>query len=235
MTNKTTQGLLTGNGLSPFYDQLLQFPLFQGMSRSELLQMAGNTRFDFQKISAGRHVVDEGEPCVRLFFLVSGTLDIFSNSDDRSYQMCERLQAPWLIQPEALFGLTFRYTLSVHAHTDCRFIMLSKDEVLRLFDDFLTFRLNLLNLLATLSQQRGHRPWRSAPKSLYERIARFFVDHSCYPAGRKELRILMEQLAIEVNDSRLNVSRVLNDMQHRGLIELHRGRIVIPSLELLFM
>jgi DNA-binding GntR family transcriptional regulator len=45
----------------------------------------------------------------------------------------------------------------------------------------------------------------------------------------------MERLAVEVNDSRLDVSRALNDMQRRGLLELHRGRIVIPSLERLFM
>ena len=46
---------------------------------------------------------------------------------------------------------------------------------------------------------------------------------------------MMEQLAVEVSDTRLNVSRTLNSMQQRGLIELHRGRIVIPMLERLFM
>ena len=41
----------------------------------------------------------------------------------------------------------------------------------------------------------------------------------------------MTRLAEEVNDSRLNVSRILNDMQHRGLIELSRGKIEVPQLE----
>ena len=41
----------------------------------------------------------------------------------------------------------------------------------------------------------------------------------------------MERLALELNDSRLNVSRVLNQLQYEGLIELYRGRIVIPQLE----
>jgi len=123
----------------------------------------------------------------------------------------------------------------VRTHTECHFILLSKDEVLRLFDDILTFRLNLLNLLSTLAQQRGRRPWRRVSVPLTDRIARFFIDHAHYPAGRKEVRILMERLAVELNDSRLDVSRALNDMQRRGLVELHRGRIVIPSLERLFM
>lgn len=217
------------------YDQLSQFPLFQGMSRTELLQMAGNTRFDFQKMPPGRQVVKEGDVCDRLHFLVSGTLDVSTCADDRSYQVDERLQAPWLMQPEVLFGLSFRYSYSVRTHSECHFILLSKDEVLRLFDDILTFRLNLLNLLSTLAQQRGHRPWRRVAAPLTERIARFFTDHSHYPAGRKEVHIIMERLAVEVNDSRLDVSRALNEMQRRGLVELHRGRIVVPSLERLFM
>jgi Mn-dependent DtxR family transcriptional regulator len=41
----------------------------------------------------------------------------------------------------------------------------------------------------------------------------------------------MERLAEELNDSRLNVSKALNQMQRDGLIELHRGRVVIHQLE----
>ena len=214
-----------------FRNQLLQFSLFQGISSAEMLQMAGNTRFGFLKIPAGKTVVSEGEMCSQYYFLVKGTLKVISFPDDRSYHMDESLQAPWLIQPESLFGLSLRYTYTVRAVTDCHFILLSKDEVLRLFDDILTFRLNLLNLLATLAQQRSHKQWRRAPKNLQERLIRFFIDHSIYPAGSKELFIRMEQLGAEMGESRYYISRELNALQQRGLIELHRGRIVIPMLE----
>jgi hypothetical protein len=42
-------------------------------------------------------------------------------------------------------------------------------------------------------------------------------------------------VAQEVGDSRLDVSNVLNAMQADGLLQLHRGRIEIPSLERLLM
>ena len=32
------------------YDSLLRFPLFQGLSRAELLQLAGQTKFGFLKL-----------------------------------------------------------------------------------------------------------------------------------------------------------------------------------------
>ena len=45
----------------------------------------------------------------------------------------------------------------------------------------------------------------------------------------------MNQLAAELNDSRLDISHTLNDMQADGLLTLHRGRIEIPMLEKLLM
>jgi hypothetical protein len=45
----------------------------------------------------------------------------------------------------------------------------------------------------------------------------------------------MNRLAVEVNDSRLEVSRVLNRLQHDGKVVLHRGRVEIPQIERLLM
>ena len=45
----------------------------------------------------------------------------------------------------------------------------------------------------------------------------------------------MNQLADDLNDSRLDISRALNQMQSNGLLTLHRGRIEIPMLEKLVM
>jgi hypothetical protein len=66
-------------------------------------------------------------------------------------------------------------------------------------------------------------------------VVRFFARHCVYPAGPKMFYILMNRLAAEVNDSRLNVSRVLNQLQQEGKIILHRGRVEIPLMERLLM
>ncbi len=217
------------------YDSLLRFPLFQGLSRAELLQLAGQTKFGFLKLEAGKMVAREGEACRQLLFLINGSLSVTTANDDRRYSVIEELTAPWLLQPESIFGAHPQYLSSVMTLKESHFITLTKDEVLRLLDDFLIIRLNLLNLLATQSQRRGRWPWRKAPADLRQRIIRFFLDHSVYPAGSKTFRILMTQLALEVGDSRLDVSHVLNAMQDENLLRLRRGIIEIPSLEHLLM
>ena len=47
--------------------------------------------------------------------------------------------------------------------------------------------------------------------------------------------VLMQHIADELNDSRLDISRALNAMQEDGQLTLHRGRIEIPMLERLLM
>jgi len=217
------------------YDKLLLFPLFQGMSRDDLEQVAGHTRFGFSKLTPGSVIVSEGENCMQMFFLVSGTLRVETIADDRGYMVTERLEAPAILQPEVVFGYAQRYTHTYIAQTDVNFITVGKDELLRLSEDFLVFRLNLLNIYATQTQKISRLLWQHVPISLEDRIVRFFVQHCLYPAGPKVFHILMNRLAGELNESRLNVSRALNVLQRDGMIILHRGRVEIPMMERLLM
>lgn len=217
------------------YDRLLQFTLFQGMSHADLMQVAGHTKFNFSKLAAGKKLVKEGDDCHHLVFVTNGTLRAETVSDDHSCRVTESISAPYILQPERLFGITQRYSSSFTAETPCSLISIDKQEVLLLLETQLVFRLNMLNLLAAESQRLRHHAWRTAPRTLPERITRFFFSRCLYPAGPKTFYILMQQMAKELNDSRLDISVALNKMQAEGLLTLHRGRIEIPMLERLLM
>ena len=217
------------------YDRLLQFTLFQGMSHADLMQVAGHTKFNFSKLAAGKKLVKEGDDCHHLVFVTNGTLRAETVSDDHSCRVTESISAPYILQPERLFGITQRYSSSFTAETPCSLISIDKQEVLLLLETQLVFRLNMLNLLAAESQRLRHHAWRTAPRTLPERITRFFFSRCLYPAGPKTFHILMQQMAKELNDSRLDISVALNKMQAEGLLTLHRGRIEIRMLERLLM
>lgn len=217
------------------YDQLLRFTLFQGMSHADLMEVVGHTKLGFQKLSAGKRLVKEGDPCSQILFLTHGTLQSDTQSDDHTCRVTEHMAAPYIVQPERIFGLSQRYTSTFKAETPCNLIAIDKQEVMLLMETQLVFRLNLVNIMATETQRLRHHAWRSAPRSLRERIVRFFFSRCLYPAGAKTFNVLMTQIAQELNDSRLDISRALNEMQADGLITLHRGRIEIPMIEKLLM
>ena len=107
----------------------------------------------------------------------------------------------------------------------------SRKELMKLSDNYEIFRINQLNILTTQTQKSERRLFRIPPKTLEERIIRFFESHCLRPAGEKTFHIKMTRLAEEMNVKRIYVSNALNEMEEKGLIQLYRGIIVIPSLE----
>lgn len=213
------------------YDNLLSLPLFLGMSRSDLQKAAGHTKFDFRKIQEGETIIQEGERCLHLYFLLNGDINVVTEADDHGYRIEEDITAPEIFQPEHIFGLSQRFTHTYIAKTDCSLLCIEKKEVTHLSDNFEIFRINLLNLISTQSQKYNRRALRVPPKSLEERLTRFFESHCIRPAGEKNFYIKMTRLGEELNDSRLDISRALNRMQAQNLLQLRRGIIHIPALE----
>ena len=136
-----------------------------------------------------------------------------------------------MVQPENLFGLNTTYTRSFLAETEVEVMEIDKSVVRDILFDYTIFRFNYLNFLSYHLQQVHRSRWRSMPLDLSHRFVRFLADRCCRPAGQKELRIKMTQLAKELDATRLNVSRMLGNLEQQGKIQLYRERIVVPAFQ----
>lgn len=213
-------------------DKLLELPLFQGISKTDLHEIVGKTKFGFTKYEPGKTIVRAESYCNEMIFLLNGTIKRTTESVDHSYIVTEYHSAPLQIQPQRLFGLRQRYTSTFTAATICNMMTLSKAEVIKLYDTYEVFRINLINQLASGYQKLADRQFAPQGNTLRLRIINFFSNHSYTPSGEKLFKIKMNTLAEELNDSRLNVSRELNKLEDEGLIILSRGMIHIPAMEL---
>ena len=202
-----------GNDLQ-LYTKLLGLPLFQGLGKADL-----------------EDIVSENDICNRLHFLLNGQIEVITTSASHGYQIKEELVAPELLQPERLFGLTQRFTKTFKTLTVCNVLCVEKDEVMRLSDAYMIFRINLLNMLSTYAQKNERMLLRRYPESLEGRVIRFIADRCLRPAGKKTVKIKMRQLALELNDSRLDISKALNHLEENGVVALRRNYIDIERLE----
>ena len=212
------------------YNNLLALPLFLGMSRKDLQQAAGQTRFDFRKIAQGETIVADGDPCTHLYFLLDGDIMVKTYSTDRSYCIEEEIHAPETFQSERIFGLHPQFTHTYIAQQDCSLLCLGKQDVMKLATRFDIFRINLLNLVSTQSQKHNIRTRQSPPKTLEERIVRFIESNCVSHYGEKTIHIKMTRIAEEVNDSRLDVSKALNHLQNQGLIPVSYTHLTLPTI-----
>lgn len=213
------------------YDILLQFPLFYGIAKDDLDNIVSHTKFDFSRVKEGHNIVADGEKCDSLIMVTHGSIEAKTSAFDNGYCVYETMESPLMIQPHRLFGLRQRFSSTYFAKTECNLIALPKTEVIMLLEHFELFRINYINSLALMAQKGNTLPWRHHGDTVREKINEFFKQHVTRPAGKKEFHILMLRLAKELNLSRLEVSQALNQMKNEGLLELHRGKIIIPHME----
>ena len=217
--------------METMFDTLLQLPLFQGLCHEDFTSILDKVKLHFIKHKAGETIIKSGNPCTQLCFLLKGEISIVTNAKENIYTVIEQIEAPYLIEPQSLFGMNTNYASSYVAHTEVHTVCISKAFVLSDLFRYDIFRLNYMNIISNRAQTCYNRLWTKVPEKLEARIADFILSHIERPSGEKILKIKMEELANAINDTRLGVSKALNGMQEDGLLELHRGEIVIPNIE----
>lgn len=214
-----------------FSNRLFLLPLFQGFSRLDFLDIVEKTPFAFKTLSPGETLVRQDENCDSLSMILRGDIETDVLSLDGTYHFIEKFTAPWIVQPERIFGFDTRYSGTVRALTEVQAVLLDKQSVRLLLRQYPVFQINFYNLISTTAQNTIRQLWMIRSSSLYERFKHFVQLRSSSPVGMKTIRIRMDDLAQELCTTRLRVSRLLAEMSASGLLDYSRGAIHIHALE----
>lgn len=217
--------------METMFDTLLQLPLFQGLAQEDFTRILEKVKLYFTKYKPGELLLKEGGACHELVFVLKGEIASSTSSADSSYCFTEYFPAPFLIEAHSIFGMKTHYASTYRARTEVHTVSISKAFVVKELFNYEIFRLNYMNIISNRAQSLSNRLWAENTDNLERRIGNFILTHIERPAGRKTLKIKMEELAQVVNDTRVGVSRALNSMQEKGLLELHRGEMMIPNAE----
>lgn len=209
------------------FDTLLQLPLFQGMTIDELTSIVEKTKMHFEKYKAGEVIEEVGEVCSRFTFVLKGEVEVITVSPDGTYSFTEYYTAPYLIEPQSMFGLNPRFVSTTKAVDEVATVRIDKMTAMTELFNYDIFRLNYQNIISGRAQNLHRRLWVMPGGELRQRIVWFLLMHMERPMGRKVVKIKMDTLAQIINETRLNVSRALNQMQDEGLVALHRGEVEV--------
>lgn len=220
--------------MDSIYDILLQMPLFQGVSPEHLTEILEKVRFDFRKASKGETIAYQGEFCSELIFVIKGKLssrcEVLSESP---FQVMEYYDAPELIEPYSLMGYQSCYTSTYNAAGDVHYFVISKLSVLSCLCEYEIFRMNFLNLLSRRAQLLRLKIMAPSGVTVSAKIYNWMRRMCEKETGRKVFKIRMEDLAALIDETRLNVSKLLNEWQEQGLLRLSRLRIEVSAMEAL--
>lgn len=213
------------------YDTLLQLPLFQGLGKTDLTNILSKVKLSFQKYDPEETIVKQGDKCEELMFFLSGQLVAETEHSDSNYTYSELFLKPMVIEPYSLFGLHPNYHATYKTRTEVNMLTIGKKYMLTELNLYEIFRINYLNILSNQVQVEHDKLFKVYATGIRKKLINFFAIQAFKPEGEKSIKVKMEDLAKIIDETRINVSRELNNMQEKGLIELKRKSIIIPALE----
>ncbi|WP_315352556.1 Crp/Fnr family transcriptional regulator [Phocaeicola abscessus] len=216
---------------SSMYDTLLQLPLFQGLGKADLTNILSKVKLSFHKYSPGETIVKQGDKCEQLIFFLNGQLVAETEHSEANYTFSEIFKKPMVIEPYSLFGLHPNYHATYKARTEVQLLAIRKTYMLAELNLYEIFRINYLNIVSNQVQVEHEKLRKVYTTGVRKKIINFFNLQALKPEGEKSVRIKMEDLAAIIDETRINVSRELNEMQANGWIVLKRKSISIPALE----
>lgn len=213
--------------------QINNIPIFIGLKQEDLTNIATNTRLGLKHYKKGSAIVEDGKKCSSLFIILNGRFKVVTYNDSHSYHVEESMQAIHMVEPDKLFGLTTSYHSTYQCISACEVIELPKEELMRLIDNHLIIKINLLNAICMKAQKSERFLWGEKSTDITSEVIRFIKLHVSHPAGQKFFHITMTQLAKELNCSTTDISKALKKLDEAERIILKRGLIEIPALQLL--
>lgn len=212
------------------YDKLLELPLFQGLTKTQLTVILEKVKIEFRYYEPKTYIVKQNEPCTALIFLLDGRLRACATDTSHQFSLVEEICQQTLIEPYSLFGMQQNFHATYRAITKSSVLILKKKYIIPLLCKYEIFNLNYLNILSNGTQNLQQRLWNTHVGGTLDRMVNFLLMRCTYLQGPKELGITMEDFANLVGDTRINISRTLNELQDKGLLELKRKIIRIEDL-----
>lgn len=213
------------------YDNLLQLPLFQGLCKDDFTTLIEKVKLHFITCKEGETIATQDEICNRLLFILDGEVTVKRTDKEHHYSLTEQLDAPHIIELYSMFGMYPTFKATYKAKTEVKLLSINKPYINNELHKYEIVRINYLNLLSNACQSAHRKLWESHHGTMEAKIAHFLTNRCLKPQGEKVLHITMEDLGSLIDETRMNVSRLLNELQQNELLQLRRKEIYIPSLE----
>lgn len=209
------------------YETLLSLPLFQGVSRNNLLELTEKTPFHFLKFKNGSTIFQAGDQCTHIRFLISGEITLTMQCENKRVQFVQTLVAPNVIGPDYLFGRNAMYPFSATAKGQCGVLQILKADYMNMLQSDRIFLFNILNVLSRNAQKPISNMLSSKHGTIAERLS--MLVSSVMHDGAKEFKIVYRQkdLCTLLGSQRTSFVNALEQLKEEGAIDYTNTEITV--------
>ena len=213
--------------MNSMYQQLMQLPLFPGVSTDKITSLVEKLPFHFLKYRNGEPVLTAGDPCTHIKFIVSGKVRLVTPFANLRVSVSQTLSTPHVLAAEYLFGRETFYPYTATAEGPCGILQLLKSDYIKMVSSDKVFLFNILNYLSSGSQRSTSSALAVKDGSVAERLA-LQLD-SLLVAGSTDVMLQYKQkdLCALLSTQRTTLISTLDKLAEEEIINYDSNNLVL--------
>ncbi|MBQ7691082.1 MAG: Crp/Fnr family transcriptional regulator [Muribaculaceae bacterium] len=212
------------------YELLLQLPLFQGVSAETLSTLVEKYRFHFLKCREGDTVVEAGDVCTHVRFVVSGAVRLTTRCRHLDVSLSQTLAAPNVLGPDSLFGVDTTYSFTAVAVDNCGVLQIAKADYVAMLQADKVLLFNILNYLSRGMQVFASFTLGVRDGGAAEALLRWVKPLTSRTSQEVVIRYTQKDLCTLLGVRRKALLESLADLQNAGWVSLDHRQISIHDL-----
>ena len=205
--------------MNSMYQQLMQLPLFQGVSTDSITQLVEKFPFHFLKYRNAEQILAVGDTSTHIRFIVSGKVRLETPCAHLRVSLLQTLSTPNVLAPEYLFGRETVYPYTAVADGPCGILQLRKSDYIKMINSDKVFLFNILNYLSSGSQRGVASALSVRDGSVAERLA-MLVDMLTVPGATDIiLRYKQKDLCTLMSTQRTTLVSSLDKLSEQDILE----------------
>ena len=213
------------------YQQLMELPLFQGVSTEKITALVEKLPFHFLKFHNGDQIFAAGDQCSHIRFIVSGQVRIETLWSRLRVSMNQTLSAPHVLAAECLFGRRTVYPYTAVAHGSCGILQLLKSDYIKMVSSDKVFLFNILNYLSSGSQRNTASLLATRDGSVPERLAVLMDMLVVNGASDVTLRYKQKDLSALLGTQRTTLIASMDKLASQGLIDYDSNELRVLDIQ----
>ena len=205
--------------MNSMYQQMMQLPLFQGVSTEKITALVEKLPFHFLKFRNGEQIFAAGDPCTHIKFIVSGHVRLEMPCNELRVSLLQTLSTPHVLAAEYLFGRETAYPYTAIAQGGCGILQLRKSDYIKMVGSDKVFLFNILNYLSSGSQHSISASLSIRDGSVAERLAMFVDSLVVNGATDVMLKFKQKDLCTLLGTQRTTLVATLDKLAEQEIIE----------------
>ena len=216
--------------MNSMYQQLMQLPLFQGVSTEKITALVEKLPFHFLKFADGERIFTAGDPCTHLKFIVSGQVRLETPFSNLRVVLSQVLVSPHVLAAEYLFGRETLYPYTAIADGSCGILQLLKSDYIKMVNSDKVFLFNILNDLSSGCQRSASSAMAVRDGSVTERLATLLDTLLVPGAADVEISYKQKDLCNLLGTQRTTLVATLDRLSDEDIIEYDSGKLKLIDL-----